>query len=161
MVISALWGSPLGGNHAPGEGRSRCSSPRLGLGAQRRCGAQSPGKMGWTGPDGDPAAKLELAAGGGPQWGAGSGSDRGRPLTRLRKGRLTASADFPGTEQKTGGVMSSDRVVGAEVECEPGFSGLVLRNLLGITDPEERETRAVLAGECLPLGTSGTNFQRH
>jgi hypothetical protein len=31
--------------------------------------------------------------------------------------------------------MSRYRVVGAEAECEPGSSGLVLRNLLGITDP--------------------------
>lgn len=33
--------------------------------------------------------------------------------------------------------MSRYRVVGAEAECEPGSNGLVLRNLLGITDPEE------------------------
>ena len=33
--------------------------------------------------------------------------------------------------------MSRYRIVGAEAECEPGSSGLVLRNLLGITDPEE------------------------
>jgi cell filamentation protein len=30
-------------------------------------------------------------------------------------------------------------VVGTEVECEPGSNGLVLRNLLGITDPEDIE----------------------
>ena len=33
--------------------------------------------------------------------------------------------------------MSRYRVVGAEAECEPGSNGLVLRNLLSITDPEE------------------------
>ena len=33
--------------------------------------------------------------------------------------------------------MSRYRIVGVEAECEPGSSGLVLRNLLGITDPEE------------------------
>ncbi|MCX5969874.1 MAG: hypothetical protein NTV57_20045 [Cyanobacteria bacterium] len=33
--------------------------------------------------------------------------------------------------------MSRHRVVGIEAECEPGSSGLVLRNLLGITNPEE------------------------
>ena len=33
--------------------------------------------------------------------------------------------------------MSRYRVVGAEAECEPGSNGLVLRNMLGITDPEE------------------------
>ena len=33
--------------------------------------------------------------------------------------------------------MSRYRVVGAEAECEPGSNGLVLRNLLGITDQEE------------------------
>jgi cell filamentation protein len=33
--------------------------------------------------------------------------------------------------------MSRYRVVAAEAECEPGSNGLVLRNLLGITDPEE------------------------
>ena len=33
--------------------------------------------------------------------------------------------------------MSRYRVVGAEAECEPGSNGLVLRNLLGITDPGE------------------------
>lgn len=33
--------------------------------------------------------------------------------------------------------MSRYPVVGAEAECEPGSDGLVLRNLLGITDPGE------------------------
>ena len=33
--------------------------------------------------------------------------------------------------------MSRYRVVGAEAECEPDSDGLVLRNLLGITDPGE------------------------
>jgi cell filamentation protein len=33
--------------------------------------------------------------------------------------------------------MSRYRIVGSEGECEPGSNGLVLRNLLGITDPEE------------------------
>lgn len=33
--------------------------------------------------------------------------------------------------------MSRYRIVGSEAECEPGSNGLVLRNLLGITDPEE------------------------
>ena len=33
--------------------------------------------------------------------------------------------------------MSRYRVVGIEAECEPGSDGLVLRNLLGITDPGE------------------------
>ncbi len=33
--------------------------------------------------------------------------------------------------------MSRYRVVAAEAECEPGSNGLVLRNLLGVTDPEE------------------------
>ena len=33
--------------------------------------------------------------------------------------------------------MSRYRVVGAEAECEPGSNGLVVRNLLGITDPGE------------------------
>ncbi len=33
--------------------------------------------------------------------------------------------------------MDRYRVVGAEAECEPGSNGLVLRNLLGITEPEE------------------------
>lgn len=35
--------------------------------------------------------------------------------------------------------MSRYRVIGAQAECEPGSDGLVLRNLLGITDPEEME----------------------
>lgn len=33
--------------------------------------------------------------------------------------------------------MSRYRVVGAEAECEKGSNGLVLRNRLGITDPDE------------------------
>jgi len=33
--------------------------------------------------------------------------------------------------------MSRYRVDRAEAECEPGSDGLVLRNLLGITDPGE------------------------
>ena len=33
--------------------------------------------------------------------------------------------------------MSRYRIVGSEAECETGSNGLVLRNLLGITDPEE------------------------
>ena len=33
--------------------------------------------------------------------------------------------------------MSRYRVVGDQAECEPGSDGLVLCNLLGITDPEE------------------------
>lgn len=33
--------------------------------------------------------------------------------------------------------MSRYRIVGSEAECAPGSNGLVLRNLLGITDPEE------------------------
>lgn len=33
--------------------------------------------------------------------------------------------------------MNRYRIVGSEAECEPGSNGLVLRNLLSITDPEE------------------------
>jgi cell filamentation protein len=33
--------------------------------------------------------------------------------------------------------MNRYRIVGSEAECEPGSKGLVLRNLLSITDPEE------------------------
>lgn len=33
--------------------------------------------------------------------------------------------------------MNRYRIVGSEGECEPGSNGLVLRNLLGITETEE------------------------
>jgi cell filamentation protein len=33
--------------------------------------------------------------------------------------------------------MNRYRIAGSEAECEPGSNGLVLRNLLSITDPEE------------------------
>jgi hypothetical protein len=41
--------------------------------------------------------------------------------------------------------MSRYRVVGAQAECEPGSDGLVLCNLLGITDPEEMEHVEIMA----------------